>query len=342
MEAGGRPRDRQPVPARGARGDEAAAVDGRDPCRGATDHGHAEERGRPRGERPVVVEERRDQQPRPRGHLGHRRVTGGRLDRAGAAGVPELQVGELPDRPGDLAAAGLQLGQRRRLEAPDDQRPRALARDGVGNPGDLALVGHQPDEVEPATFDDGPGEGDHRVRVVHGGPLGPDVLAADEQPGVDVDRDPDRAVRGPGRVDDVEVRRVVDHEGDRPQRLGGAGELGQRRPVHRRVGHEDVPGHALALQPQGLGQGVGQDAPEAVVVEGSSEQVRDPHRLGGHADRLARRASYEVVGVGVESVEVHHRDRAAGARGRGGESVVQPRRQGVAVGIGGHPALGIR
>ena len=180
------------------------------------------------------------------------------------------------------------------------------------------------------------------VRVVHRRPLGTHVLAADEESRVDIDRDPHRPVRGPGVVDHVEVGRVIDHEGDGPHGLGGAGELGQGGAVDGGVGHQDVVGDALALQPQCLSQGEGEDAPEAVVVHRSSEQRRHPDRLGRHPDRLARRPSYEVVGVGVERVEVHDHDRASRVRGRVGDSTTQPRRQGVALGVAGHLDRGIR
>ncbi len=50
---------------------------------------------------------------------------------------------------GDLAAAYGQLGQRRRLHPAHDERPGALVGHVVGDAGDLALVGHHADQVEP-------------------------------------------------------------------------------------------------------------------------------------------------------------------------------------------------
>ena len=89
--------------------------------------GSAEERRRRRLERLVVVEQAGHQQPGPRGHLGHDRVRRGGLDRAGAAGVPELQLGHGGQRLGDLAAAYVELGDGSRLEPAYDQRPGPLA-----------------------------------------------------------------------------------------------------------------------------------------------------------------------------------------------------------------------
>ena len=58
----------------------------------------------------VVVEQRRHEQARAGGDLGDHRVGGGGLDRAGAAGVPELQLGDLAQRVGDLAGGAPPAG----------------------------------------------------------------------------------------------------------------------------------------------------------------------------------------------------------------------------------------
>ena len=163
-----------------------------------------------------MVEEPGDEQPRAGGHLGDDRVGDGGLHGAGAAAVPELQVGQPGQGVGDLAPAHLELGHRRLLEATDQQRLGALARHVVRHAGDLALVGHRADQHEARTGDDRAGEGGHGRGVVQRGALGPDVLAAQPQPGVDVDGDPDDDTGGGARrVHGIEVRHVVDHEGDR-------------------------------------------------------------------------------------------------------------------------------
>ena len=106
----------------------------------------------------VVVEQRRHQQPGPGRDLGHHRVGGRGLDRAGAAGVPELQLGDLGQRRGDLGAPGAPAGSPTRLQPPHDQRPGPLAGHLVGHAGDLALVGHHADEPEAARSVDRAGQ----------------------------------------------------------------------------------------------------------------------------------------------------------------------------------------
>jgi hypothetical protein len=80
------------------------------------------------------------------------------------------------------------------------------------------------------------------------------------------------------------------------------------RAVRGRVAED----HVLVVlgQPQGFGQGEGEDAPVALVLEDTLDQVAAADRLAGQADGgAAARAVYEIAGVGVEGVEVHHGER---------------------------------
>ena len=196
-----------------------------------------------------------------------------------------------------------------------------LGRDDVGQPGHLALVGHHADQPEAVPLPDGAGERDHVGRVVERRPLGADVLAADPEPGVDVDRDPDRHRQGAAdRVDDVEVGDVVDHQRDRGRGAGGADELGEGAPVDGGVGDHQVVADPVLVQPQRLAQRVGEDAVERVVAQRPAQQLGDPYGLGGDPDRRPRGAAREVVGVGVEGLEVddhQRRGQRSGGRGRG-------------------------
>ncbi len=197
--------------------------------------------------------------------------------------------------------------------------------------GDLPLVGHHADETEPVALDDPPCQGHDVGGVEQRGALGTDVLTAEAQSCVEVECDADLHVVGvPCCVDDVEVRRVVDHQGDRGCGSRGGEEAAQCRDVDRRVGHDDVVADAGLVQPQRLGDGEGQDAGEAVVGQGAPDERRDPQRLGRDPQRLAPRTTHEVGGVGVEHVEVHDRDRGGRRLGQGSDRLVEPRPQPVA------------
>jgi hypothetical protein len=141
---------------------------------------------------------------------------------------------------------------------------------------------------------------------------------------VDVEADPQPGP--PGRrddvVDQVELRRRVDHEGDPSGCLLVGGELTERGPVHRRIGDDDVAAHrAVATgQPQRLRQRVGQHAGEARPGEYAPQDAAVAHRLAGDADGLARGAADEVVGVGVQRIEIQHGEGWIDGCGR----VVQP------------------
>ena len=85
------------------------------------------------------------------------------------------------------------------------------------------------------------------------------------------------------------------------------------------------------VQPERLGERVGEDAGEAVVRQRALDQRRHAQGLRGHPDRLAAGAAHQVVGVGVEGVEVDHGDRGRRRLGERGDGGVEPRPQAVAV-----------
>jgi hypothetical protein len=168
-----------------------------------------------------VVEDARHQQARAGRDLGDRGVGGRGLDRPRPAAVPELQRHHLGERLGDLATAHRELGHGRLLEPAYDPRACALVGDGVLHARHLALVGHHADQEEAVAVHHAARERDDVVGAEERRALGADVLAAEPQPGVDVERDAHRHDRrGARRVHDVEVRRVVHHQRDRGRRRG--------------------------------------------------------------------------------------------------------------------------
>ena len=280
-----------------------------------------------------MVEERRHQQAGAGRDLGDDRVGGGLRDRSGAAGVPELQVGELAQRVGDLATAYGELRHRHRLEPAHDDRPRTRRGHGVLEAGDLALVGHRADEPEPVAPGDLPGQRDDRGRVLQRGALRADVLAGQPQPGVDVDRDPDRHGRGDAdAVDHVEVGGAVDHQRDRPPRSWG------RRPARRaRRGRRSgrprrcrrrCPARAARAPRAGCSASTPWNPSWA-----SARSISAGMRSDFEATRMreAAGAPDQVVGVRVERVEVDDEDRGRQQGALLGDGVAEPGPELVAV-----------
>ena len=191
----------------GAARDEAAAVDGRHRRRGLARHPQAEERRRARLEGRVVVEDARapagPTRRRSRSPRGRRRwprpTRSRRRSRTRARSTSRQRLG-------DLAAAHLELRHRRLLEPAYEQGPGALVGHVVLDAGDLALVGHHADEPEAVALDDAAGQRDDVGGVEERRALGADVLAAEPQPGVEVERDPDRRRRA-SRADARRPRR---------------------------------------------------------------------------------------------------------------------------------------
>ena len=108
---------------------------------------------------------------------------------------------------------------------------------------------------------------------------------------------------------------------DRHRHLGAQQVVGGDRPqrglVDRRVGHEDV-AHPCPDQPDRLRHGIRHHAGEARPREHPVEQGAAAHRLRGDPDRQPTGPPDEVVGVGVEGVEVDgdERRRQPGRRSR--------------------------
>jgi len=154
------------------------------------------------------------------------------------------------------------------------------------------------------------------------------AAGADAQPaaqgavgGVDVDAHADGAAFGVP-FDEVEVVVAVDHEGDGAGGVLVAGEGGEGGAVGGGVGDEDVVADAVPGQPEGLGEGEGHDAGEAVEGEDLLQERPAAHGLAGDADGLAGGAADQVGGVGPERGQVHDRER--GVEGGGGRVVALP------------------
>ena len=101
-----------------------------------------------RREAAVVVEEGGSVEARAGGDLGHRVLGGGQLEAAGAAAVDDLQLGELAHRGDDRRPPLGQLGGGAPLHEADRGAAQAPPRRPVADPGDLALVGHQRDQLD--------------------------------------------------------------------------------------------------------------------------------------------------------------------------------------------------
>ena len=285
-----------------------------------------------------MVEQDRRVEARAGGDLGHGALGGGQLDRAGAAAVHELELGHLRHRRHDLGPALAHVLQRGGLHLADRQVLDRLAGDVVADAGDLALVGHQPDQLDPLAAVDLARERRRLLARADRRALRPDLHDAAERPprGVDVHRDPDRRdERARGRLDHVEVLGAVHHH-DRGLVgvLGGQpGEPGQAPGVGGRVGEHQV---ALALlpEPERLGQREGQESLEAAVqVEQPAQERAAAHRLAGDPDRLAGRALQHVGGVRPDGVEVDEGERGLDALRRPARSARRPR-SGVGIGAG--------
>ena len=157
-------------------------------------------------------------------------------------------------------------GRRRRMSRSEADCMRRIERasqgaagDPVADPGDLALVGHHAGQAGARALLD---LGRHLARPLrssHRRALGADPrqLPAQRPPAdVQVEADADLGRAAPDRrLDQVEVRRAVDHRHRRARWLGDGqlDQLRERLAVGGRVGDDDVL-EALTGEPQRLGQ----------------------------------------------------------------------------------------
>ena len=108
-------------------------------------------------------------------------------------------------------------------------------------------------------------------------------------------------------VDEVELRRGVDHE------RHARGELGRRRqpadgyPVDARVADHDVV-DGLG-QPERFGEGVGEHAVESRTRHQLLDDAPDAHGLARDADGRSTRARHHVVGIVAQGVELQGGER---------------------------------
>ena len=192
-----------------------------------------------------------------------------------------------------------------------------LPRRRVPDPGDVALVGHQPDEAHAVAALDLLRQRARLLGRADRGALRPDLDPPAERPPADVELDADahrraaRARAGRRRLDQVEMRRRVDHHRGRAVGLGlgQPRERAERGAVGRRVGAHEVL-EPLVGEPQALGEREGQKPLEAGVArEDAGEQVAAAHGLRRDPDRLAAGAPEHLVGVRPHRVEVAVRER---------------------------------
>ncbi len=247
------------------------------------------------------------------------------LHTAGTAAVDELQVrGHRPHRPDDRGSPLGQLPPGGGLHQPDRPRAQGPPGDRVPDSGDVSLVRHDPHQPEARP----PGHGPRQLGELGGGVQrrtpgpDPDPAAEQLQRGVQLQADPDHFTPAvPRRVDQIEVRRVVDHHGDGTGQLGIGGQLGEARPVRRRIGQQDVL-EPRTREPQRLVQGERHDALEAVLGQDAFQQGPAANRLAGDPHGLPSGTADQVVRVGVEGVQVHDRER--GVEMGGGPVVTGP------------------
>jgi hypothetical protein len=108
------------------------------------------------------------------------------------------------------------------------------------------------------------------------------------------------------------VLAAVDHQRDAVARRA------QRRAVDRRIGDH----HVLAAQPLRLGEREGQQAAEP-GAQRAVDQRAAANRLRRQADALAPGAPQQVARIGVEGLEIDHRERRLEVRCGGFKSGLQ-------------------
>ena len=106
---------------------------------------------------------------------------------------------------------------------------------------------------------------------------------------------------------EVDLGDVVDHERDRGRCRGVRGQVVEGPDIDGRVAQQHVV-DPLRDEPQPLAQGVAHDAREARAREDAVQHLTHAHGLAGDTDGGAGRAAHEVVGVGLQGVEVDDRE----------------------------------
>ena len=226
----------------------------------------------------------------------------------------------------------------RRLHEADRGAAQRPARDPVADPGDLALVGHQPGELGPGALGDlgrhprAPGAASWTGERF--GPIRADPAA--ERPPGDVDVEADADLRGAAAdraLDQVEVGAVVDHQHRRPRRVArrSAGRP-RRSPPDRRSGRRRrCPRTPRSARCRASGA-VNASTPSKARVE-----LEDPpqdrgraHRLRGHPDRQPAGLREHRRRVATQRVEIDERERWRDA----GEDRVVAGLEGLEIGSG--------
>ncbi len=153
----------------------------------------------------------------------------------------ELRVRRVADRRDHAGQALAKLVERARLHRADRGASKRLARDVVADPRDVPLVRHRADQPRARALGDLGREAARVLGSADRRALRPDAREAPARgppARVDVDRDADRRRAAPrGRLDQVEVRRLVDDQRRMSVGpLGGEAAPARRAPCDRRSG----------------------------------------------------------------------------------------------------------
>ena len=307
-------RRRQAVVVGGAGGEVAAAEQRRDRRARAAHDRQREHRGRPQLERRVVVEERGRVEAGAGGQLRHRRLGRGQLEAAGAAAVHEPERRDLARRPSTIAARRSADVADRRVAASAriTSRPERSRR-AVADAGDVALVAHQPGELEARAARRS------RARARPPGPAcGSASASARSSPARRRSRRRGRsrcrraaARRPPSRLlDQVEVLDGVDHHDRRARRLVDR-PRGERAPAGRPSGRRAAGRRSPCSHSHRVSASVKVIRPRKPGSFSSADAISRPaaERLGRDADRLAAGAPQHVERVRPHRVEVDECER---------------------------------
>ena len=162
-----------------------------------------------------MVEQHRVVEAGAGGELGDDAGRGGAGEAPGPAAVHELERRQLANRVDDPRQAAVDVALRGGLHAADQGAAQGAARDPVADAGDVSLVGHHADQARAGAPLDlgrhlaGPLRGPHRRALG----ADPRQLSAQRPPAdVEVQADAELGRAAPDRrLDQVEVRRAVDH-----------------------------------------------------------------------------------------------------------------------------------